>query len=599
MPSPDTAPMGPLAAATMQSLAAYFETRGHRPSSEHCAALADIANTLEAMADCKCEPKVFLSAIDPGVGKTQTVVHFVRALAASQAHRDIGMIVCVGRIAEAEAVAAELQDIPASFAVLVQDGHPANDLGCGNPVCAQVLLTTQQRIEHATNGRCFDDVASLFFNGAPRQVRTWDEAWLPGVPVVLRADDLGFLLTPAQTISPTMNEAIWDLQVKLKAASTNDLIDVPDFESLCHVTVHELLAAVAGRDSKPRDDQAEVARALFTLAGTTARVMRSAADGSAFLTYSDTLPNDIAPLVVLDASGRVRQTYAYLEAHRGLQRLRVAAKDYTPLTVHVWKRGGGKESFRKHGDEITKGIAATIQSKPGERWLIVAHKASRGIRNMETELRRALPKGAMQHVQVITWGQHQASNQYSDVPNVVLAGTLFMRASFYVALTHLAQALPTSPGFANETDVALIRRGENANFILQALCRGRVRKLNGSQCFPMDAYVIADAKSGIPEDISRVFPGAHVVDWKPIPRALNGRPKQALEATQAMLEEGMTWIPFNGIANRIGMDATNFRKHVAGDAAWLTATSALGLMLGTGPRGAKGLQAAVVEREAA
>jgi hypothetical protein len=70
---------------------------------------------------------------------------------------------------------------------------------------------------------------------------------------------------------------------------------------------------------------------------------------------------------------------------------------------------------------------------------VVHHKAARGLPDVEREVRRQLSETAAK-VSFITWGRHMATNDYAEVPNVILAGTLFMRPSFYTALTHLARA---------------------------------------------------------------------------------------------------------------------------------------------------------------
>ncbi len=87
------------------SLRAFFDGKGHRPSDEHWVALWAIARTMEDMLDGTCAAKVHLSACDCGVGKSQTVVHFARALVASPAHRGAGMIVSAFTIAEVMALA--------------------------------------------------------------------------------------------------------------------------------------------------------------------------------------------------------------------------------------------------------------------------------------------------------------------------------------------------------------------------------------------------------------------------------------------------------------------------------------------------------------
>ena len=65
------ATQGPLAAATVLTLRTYFDAAGHYPSADHWHALEAVAGTMEAMAEGTCPDKVFLSAVDPGVGKAR------------------------------------------------------------------------------------------------------------------------------------------------------------------------------------------------------------------------------------------------------------------------------------------------------------------------------------------------------------------------------------------------------------------------------------------------------------------------------------------------------------------------------------------------
>jgi hypothetical protein len=83
---------------TLSTLKAFFEAHDNRPSEQMWIALRALAATLEKMAEGKCEPQLFLSSLDPGVGKSQCIVHFVKALMRSEAHKDVGVLVCVGRL---------------------------------------------------------------------------------------------------------------------------------------------------------------------------------------------------------------------------------------------------------------------------------------------------------------------------------------------------------------------------------------------------------------------------------------------------------------------------------------------------------------------
>ena len=97
------------------------------------------------------------------------------------------------------------------------------------------------------------------------------------------------------------------------------------------------------------------ATALMRLNGRVARIRRENRNGPTMLTYRDTLPDDLAPLLVLDASARVRQTYRWMEQRRGSAAgLTPATKNYEPLTIHAGQESGVQVRVRK--ERLTKGM---------------------------------------------------------------------------------------------------------------------------------------------------------------------------------------------------------------------------------------------------
>jgi hypothetical protein len=590
-----------LSEAALALLGAEFQTRAHYPSENHWAALRDVAVTLEAMANGIAEDKVYLSPIDCGVGKSSTALAFARALITSTGPRylDTGMMVCVNRTREAYKMAAELMDLGKHVVVLTAE--TAGELDGEDINSAQLLITTQQRVEQAferdrefrSTPRPFADLDQFYYHCQPRQVRVHDEAFLPGDAINLGRDLIGSLLRPARRLSVPFNAALDDFMDALKSAPKASLINVPDWTLHDGVTVYALLQELAeesrpvgayqGCDDGVRPDLQMAAKSLFFVAGRSARVWRDNQTGDAVLEYRDTLPPDIRPLVVLDASGRVRQTYRDMEQAGLLKPLRSAVKDYSPLTVHWWQRGGGKASFQAGGDELAKGIAQTIAEKPDQDWLVVHHKTSGRLRDVERGVRRLLPPMTGM-VQFCTWGNHLGTNLYVDVANVILAGTLFMSPGHYVALTHLCKAQPMSQGLCDPDDIKLTARGETADGVFQAICRGRVRKSDGDKCQPMDAYVIATPQSGMGEILSEAFPGATVVDWSPLGPSRT-KAQLALAYLDAEFEGGSDWIAFGDIKAAIGTpDKKNFRRDVLKKPDWSTGLNARGLVTVT-PRG--------------
>ena len=81
-------------------MAAYFETDNHRPSPDMWAALADLAGTMEAMANGEAAPKFYLSSLDPGVGKTTAIRFFIDVLLSRPGYGHVGVLLCVARLDE-------------------------------------------------------------------------------------------------------------------------------------------------------------------------------------------------------------------------------------------------------------------------------------------------------------------------------------------------------------------------------------------------------------------------------------------------------------------------------------------------------------------
>lgn len=91
-------PSRSLADQTLAALEDFFAGRGHSPSTAMWKALRAGADTMENMADGTCPPLIHVSSLDPGVGKTTTVICFLRALLASDAHAMwLHWCVCDGR----------------------------------------------------------------------------------------------------------------------------------------------------------------------------------------------------------------------------------------------------------------------------------------------------------------------------------------------------------------------------------------------------------------------------------------------------------------------------------------------------------------------
>jgi hypothetical protein len=425
----------------MEALQDSFTTKAHRPSPQMWMALASILSTLETMANGAAAPDIYVGSLDPGVGKTQAVIAFLKALLASNDHADVAAIVCVGRLTQIEEIIRDAGLSAQSYAVFTADTNvELNSLGCGNPSQARVLITTHAMVESRCNGRAFADMPEFHYRGCPRTVRIWDEAILPGRTLTFSRDDIASLLKPMRRLNAQLGNSLDALCMALLTAENNTQHVMPDLEHDCGVDLYTALQAVKDRP----EDRAAV-EGLWFLFGKVVTVRRDGKYGNTILDYRETLPPDIAPLLVLDASARVRATYKLWEDYRGgVVPLPTAPKDYSPLTINMWSKSGGKGAFKKNSDHLITGIANTIDTKPDEAWLVVHHKGA-GF-DVERDVMRLIKKPRTGRIQFINWGRHDATNDYADIPNIILAGTLFYRPSYYEALARLSTKPPPPSG---------------------------------------------------------------------------------------------------------------------------------------------------------
>ena len=561
IPNPTT-PAGPLAAATTASLRAFFEQKDHRPSADMWGAITAIANALEAMATGQAETAVHLASLDPGVGKTQAVAHFINAMLASEAHSGTAVLVCVGRKKQIEDFVHDAGLRDEDFAVFTADAA-LNKLGCGVPAQARVLFTTHSMVESRCDGHAFAGVEAFHYFGRPREVRVWDEAILPGRAMIITRDDVSSLLKPLRRPYPSLAAALDSMNADLLGATDGSLFSVPDLASIHNVDRATALAA-AGCDERP--EHRETLTRLWFLFGRVVTVRRESLHGrygTTVLDYKEALPPDLTPVLVLDASSReeVRATYRLWEEHRGgVVRLPPAPKDYSPLKLHLWRTPGGKGAFRgSDRDQLAEGIANTIDSKPDELWLVIFHKGT----DTERDVKRLLKKARTGDVHFLNWGAHEATNDFAHVPNIILAGTLFYPPSYYEALSRAAAGRPSACGGMPPRDIKDVELGEHRHAILQALCRGAVRKCDGAKCPKVDAYIIASNRSGIAGELPVIFPGASVVPWLPIPRSFKGKAGAAARYVIDAINGGIEPVPFATVRAQTGViNAANFNRNI-------------------------------------
>ena len=342
-----------------------FRLRNHYPSETYWDGLRQIARSIEAMAlllhtvpeitsvDSNVDDSLYVSFLPTGMGKTSTLVEAVRILTQTKPLNHVGVIIFLSRCEEIERLANEMALDTGEYAVLVGKGRDEyNALGRqSDKTNARVLFTTQQMLEaRSAGGKRFADIEAFHFQGKRRQVRIWDEAILPSRALVVGQYDISNLLKRFNRENLALTSELKTLFSALESARSSAFVAMPDLQKY-DVALENALSWVSD------DDDKTAVEALWALSGRTVRVRRDKYV-NAVLDYKDVLPLDLGPMLILDASGRHRQTYELWFKNRGkLRFLDSPEKSYNGLTIHHWNRGAGKDAQKKDGQKIARGVA--------------------------------------------------------------------------------------------------------------------------------------------------------------------------------------------------------------------------------------------------
>lgn len=246
---------------------------------------------------------------------------------------------------------------------------------------------------------------------------------------------------------------------------------------------------------------------------------------------------------------RLRHTYKLWEQGRGnLVRLPSSDKTFRNLTVHLWRRGAGKGAYRsrKHQAELAQAVAEAV-AEVGAEILVVYRKV--GGKRFEDMVRRAVERRCESPPQLhfLTWGKHQATNEYADIKHVILVGALHYSAPQVEVLGRAAGGVRADEPLSEQA-VCAVERGETAHHIWQAAGRGALRKTIDGDCPPGCRVDIIDGTKDLPALVRDLFPGASVKQWRPM-RPLT--PRQArimreIARVQAEAEAAMDLVDDEG-----------------------------------------------------
>lgn len=255
----------------------------------------------------------------------------------------------------------------------------------------------------------------------------------------------------------------------------------------------------------------------------------------------------------------LRETYNLQEHYRAdLIRLPEVSKDYSNLNVSVWRHASGKTAYEKNGNTVyIDEIVKVINARPLEEFLVVRHKDHE---ELDAEIKKRII--ASGRVRFSYWGVLNATNDYCNTPNVIITSPLAYQLGSYEALARASATLRTSGGILTDDQILKFKHAEYSHHLLQAICRIRVRKSEGSGCPQARVWLIAP--KGILTDamLMNIFPNCNIEKWEAKPEELNGTRKKSFNYILSQIASGLSSVPASAVRKHLGMTQSNFKRDI-------------------------------------
>jgi hypothetical protein len=469
---------------------------GHSPSKEFSSEIlfSDFEKALNGGA--KAEFVVFPS--EPGRGKSRGVQKFISSFKSRGfTPGDQGIIVFLSTRKEILDYISGIGFSAGDYAVLDSQSPVDRAVMYGaslNVSNAPILFMTTQLL-YSQCGGSFESFEPAFYKGKPRRLRIWDEEFKPADVVTISVDEIAQMRVSLRVEFPHLSMVLDEFEAALRAAASGGKLAVPAaldcqgpyMRGLLSLDQKVLLKSICGKVGS-----VSTSRSVNSLAVERLR-----------------LPEDLAPLFVLDASARVSANYQIMkEAGLNVNVTSCQPHSYENANFYCMKMGVGRYNLSRY-ESVRERLLAEVEAKINEdadEPVIVVYNNVRGfdiptaVSNITTNPRR---------IKFVKWGDHKASNDFRHIRKVICLGVMRLPDVGY-ASTHMACLGRIEDQAADDRRM---RDSHTFSSMLQAFARSNMRNGAEEKCGQCSIYII-DSEHLMPDLLRYTFPGCSVREWK-------------------------------------------------------------------------------------
>lgn len=477
---------------------------------------------IRCMAECLHDGgdnNFYLASLDPGSGKTEAIVSFINAWKKLGFDPKAGIIIAVSSLNQIRSIIKRAKLDKGDYACITSDDDlNMSGVGLVNATKALILFTSHKMIRTRTGGKPWSSTKDFYFNGEARRLKIWDESLVLCEPLTIPLDHITTLAVDMEILNRNFSDrlkAFVSQTAKAQEAGASEIAIPADVVA----TAKGFLPSRPGSGKRAAIHLSR--RSRTTLEG----LARSAGRPLSIKTYGgvhdrvlvgavEPLPDDFAPVIILDASGRTRTTYSRMgDALGNLVRLAPVVHDYRNLDIQLHRMDTGKSALvSEKAITVFKLAAEKISAKPKEAWLIIGPKADESIGlDVEGGIKDALPLdvSSTASISFLHWGAHTATNDYKDIKNIIIIGGHIYNNASYDALETASTGCAIEPTLAST--YSSVRKGEFKSHILQAVMRGNARNIANGACGECELHILAPRRFTM-RDIGDTFPGAKISD---------------------------------------------------------------------------------------